>query len=663
MGGYPATSVVISEFRFIGDGAGNDEFVELYNPTGNPIDITGWLIRGSNNVGTVSTRATIPSVILQPGQYYLVAHTGYSGPVAADLTYGTGITTDGGVALTLADTTTIIDQVGLSTGSFYKEGNPQVSLTTNVDRSYERYIGGVNGNCQDDGDNFLDFVLLNPSNPQNASSAAVLCGAPTPTPTPTSTPTITATSTITSTATITSTITATSTITTTPTITPTTTVTSTPTTTGTPTKTPTKTVTSTLASTGPFSVLINEVAWAGTSSSRSADEWIELFNTTSTEINLNGWELRKFNGSIETVIVTFDVNDKIPGGGFFILAHASSNGDYDIFNDVDENKSFTDSLSNTGPIALQLYDSFGNKIDTANSGKALGWYAGNASTYSSMERRGKNYFDGTSAWFTFGGTPFAHNRNGVLVRGTPKRSNWAIAVTPTRVPVRTATRTPIPTNTPIPTYIPPDPRPIINEILPRPGFDWNKDGKVDVFDEFVEIKNLTSIDINLKGWKLDDELDFGSNPFTLPDVTLKPGQRVIFFALDTNILLSDGGDTVRLISPNGKIYDAYTYSIAKAEDQSICRLPDGNVFGGWFEDCIPTPNLTNTREGAAPTIPDAGYESPVCKLPDTLPADFLFAECHGYGADIWDADFWDQPKSSAARYLPQNTSKWEAIIE
>ncbi|HRK91128.1 MAG TPA: hypothetical protein PK152_18530, partial [Anaerolineales bacterium] len=38
---YPATSVVISEFRFRGDGGGNDEFIELYNPTGVSIDISG----------------------------------------------------------------------------------------------------------------------------------------------------------------------------------------------------------------------------------------------------------------------------------------------------------------------------------------------------------------------------------------------------------------------------------------------------------------------------------------------------------------------------------------------------------------------------------------------------------------------------------------------
>ncbi|MBE0682074.1 MAG: lamin tail domain-containing protein, partial [Anaerolineales bacterium] len=204
------------------------------------------------------------------------------------------------------------------------------------------------------------------------------------------------------------------------------------------------------------------------------------------------------------------------------------------------------------------------------------------------------------------------------------------------------------------------PRPIINEILPRPGFDWNQDGRVNVFDEFIEIKNLTSIDITLNGWKLDT---VSGGSFSLPNVTLKPGERIAFYSLETNLLLSDGGETVRLIDASGKIYDAYTYTIAKVEDRSICRLPDGNVFNGWYDDCIPTPNLSNTREGAVPSMPDEGFESPVCQLPDTLPADFLFAECHGYGANIWNAYYWDQLGMQGSWHLPQNTSKWEAIIE
>ena len=123
-----------------------------------------------------------------------------------------------------------------------------------------------------------------------------------------------------------------------------------------------------------------------------------------------------------------------------------------------------------------------------------------------------------------------------------------------------------------------------------------------------------------------------------------------------------GGDTVRLLNPSNKVFDAYTYSIAKVEDQSICRLPDGN--GSWYEDCIPTPNLTNTREGVVPSMPGGGvFESPVCELPDTLPADFLFAECRGFGANIWDSYYWDQFGWQGTQYIPENTSKWESFVE
>ena len=52
-------NVVISEFRFRGPSGGNDEFVELYNASAAAVDISGWLVKGSNSSGTNSTRATI----------------------------------------------------------------------------------------------------------------------------------------------------------------------------------------------------------------------------------------------------------------------------------------------------------------------------------------------------------------------------------------------------------------------------------------------------------------------------------------------------------------------------------------------------------------------------------------------------------------------------
>ena len=179
-----AQGVVISEFRTRGPLGGNDEFIELYNATGADVDIGGWLVRGSNNAGTVSTRATIPSpTTLAAGCHYLLTNatptTGYSGSVAGDRTFTTGITDDGGIALTLADNT-VVDQVGMSTGSAYKEGTPLTSLTTNVDRGYERKPGGASGSGQDTDDNSADFALVTPNNPQNKLSTCVSTGSTNP---------------------------------------------------------------------------------------------------------------------------------------------------------------------------------------------------------------------------------------------------------------------------------------------------------------------------------------------------------------------------------------------------------------------------------------------------------------------------------------------------
>ncbi|HRQ24302.1 MAG TPA: lamin tail domain-containing protein, partial [Anaerolineales bacterium] len=386
--------------------------------------------------------------------------------------------------------------------------------------------------------------------------------------------------------------------------TPTPTVTNTATETATPTNT--STASSTPISTGPLSVLINEIAWAGTSPNRTSDEWIELYNTESVGVNLNGWRLTIDTGNGEGNLATFGTNDNIPPGGFFLLARAAN-----IFTNITVDKTFSTTLPNDGAVVLRLYNAQDSLIDTANLSKGSGWHTGTGSpTYASMERRGK-VLDGASAWLTFSGTPIARNRDDSPVQGTPKASNWSLTVTPTPARTATATRTPTPTVTPLPPSI--NARLIINEILVRPGFDWNRDGRADVYDEFIEIKNLSPINVDLNGWRLDDQAVGGVNPFSLPNITLKPGEHAVFYRTQTNIPLSDGGGTVRLLNPRGLVYDEFTYIIAKQANRSFCRIPDGSFSAlSWQEDCIPTPNLPNTREGTAPTTPGGGVELPNC---------------------------------------------------
>ena len=175
-----STTVVISEFRTRGPSGGNDEFVELYNLSASQVNIGGWKINGSNNAGTAGTRLTIAAnTLLNPGCRFLATNSasgGYSGSVAGNQTYSTGITDDGGVAL-LNASNTVIDAAGMSSGSAYKEGTVLAPTTTSKNQSYERKPAGTNS--QDSDNNNNDFLYNDgASNPQNLSSNCTTGGAP-----------------------------------------------------------------------------------------------------------------------------------------------------------------------------------------------------------------------------------------------------------------------------------------------------------------------------------------------------------------------------------------------------------------------------------------------------------------------------------------------------
>ncbi len=605
--------IIISQFRTRGPAGASDEFVELYNADSTAVDISNWALRASSSDGTPSDRAVIPSgVSLQPGQHYLIANTSYVGSVTPDLQYGTSIADDGGLAIfSSANLNIPVDKVGMSDGSAYYEGTPLAPLSGNSDQSYERNSSTPPCAYTDSDNNAADFILRIPSDPHNSSSPLNVCGDPTSTPTLTPSPTATATFTPTRTPTITGTL-----------------------------PSPTATATPTMR------ILINEVAWAGTIASPS-DEWIELYNPGSATISLENWILKASDNS-----VYIPLHGSIAGGGYFLLAHDGT------FKDETIDETFTDSISNSG-LFLQLIDPTGIVTDTANSDGGA-WPAGYGYPYyDSMERHSTD-LDSPTAWYTFKGTPYAHDRYNNLVYGTPKQANWATSVTATPSPKATATKTKVPTR--IPTRIPtPIPIVVINEFLPRAGFDWNQDGQINTFDEFIEIANLGPGKMTLNGWKLDVSSG-DSSPYTIPLTVLAEGQHVVFYGSQTNIVLHDSGDTVRLLNASNAVMDAKTYTVVKKADQSWCRLPD--IRGSWYSDCSPTPNFPNRRTGPIPVpVPGTGLEEPFCPLADTVPEDFRLAECNDYGADMWQSGYWDKSSGQGDQVVPQDSSKWETFIE
>ena len=169
--------------------------------------------------------------------------------------------------------------------------------------------------------------------------------------------------------------------------------------------------------------------------------------------------------------------------------------------------------------------------------------------------------------------------------------------------------------------------------------------------------------MSLSGYSLDDEVNIGSSPFSLPAITISPGERIVFYGRETGLLLSDGGDGVRLLAPNGQLTDAYNYRVVRFPDQSFCRLPDNGGADDWNTNCFPTPGLQNALSGSSvspPNIPDAESQ---CPIADTLPIDFILAECPPFGNNIWRSSYWDEPGWYDEKYLPESPGKWPVFAD
>lgn len=154
----------------------------------------------------------------------------------------------------------------------------------------------------------------------------------------------------------------------------------------------------------PESILINEVAWAGTFTSPS-DEWIELWNPGTEPINLFGWTLTDGN----------DVRVHLAG--------VLESDDYALLERTDDETIptlpafalYSGALADDGE-SLHLIDPAGNEIDALNPGNDA-WPAGDAVLRASMER-----VDG--GWRTFSLEYFVRRDPlGRPIRGTPASIN------------------------------------------------------------------------------------------------------------------------------------------------------------------------------------------------------------------------------------------------
>ena len=92
----------------------------------------------------------------------------------------------------------------------------------------------------------------------------------------------------------------------------------------------------------------------------------------------------------------------------------------------------------------------------------------------------------------------------------------------------------------------------LNEALPNPtGSDSTL--------EFIELYNSNGYSVELGDWQLDDGAG-GSHPYTIPKQTIIPPLNyLVFYAEDTKIALNNNGDEIRLFIPSNQLADSIIY--------------------------------------------------------------------------------------------------------
>jgi len=177
-------NILISEIKLTGGpGKTQEDFIELYNPNSQPIDLSGWKLKKRTKTGSESSLGTFDSGLSIPAHgFFLWANSneGFAAQVGADMARSYTVAANNSVALINSEGNTV-DAVawGIDLVNSFGEGVP-IPDELEANQSYERKIkdscarptdeGELLGNGCDTDDNRADFVVRTVSHPQNTKS-------------------------------------------------------------------------------------------------------------------------------------------------------------------------------------------------------------------------------------------------------------------------------------------------------------------------------------------------------------------------------------------------------------------------------------------------------------------------------------------------------------
>jgi uncharacterized protein YdeI (BOF family) len=184
-----ADHIVISQvFGAGGNGTGsatsplapfNKDFIELYNPTDQPISLEGWKVEYASATGSFTNSTLLTKSIPAHGFYLITQAGGTVGidPPTADDIGGINMSGSNGKVRLVNKDAVVVDLVGFGSATTYEGTEGPAKVLSNITSAQRRPYAKVNpapgkGNAWDTDNNAADFFVGPVTTPRNSSSPA-----------------------------------------------------------------------------------------------------------------------------------------------------------------------------------------------------------------------------------------------------------------------------------------------------------------------------------------------------------------------------------------------------------------------------------------------------------------------------------------------------------
>lgn len=335
-------------------------------------------------------------------------------------------------------------------------------------------------------------------------------------------------------------------------------------------------------------IVISEVQIGGET---VCDEFVELYNPTALDVNLENWDLKRKTKSGTESNMLNNIEGAIPAYGYFLIIPRANCGDnnnkncYQGLITADDEYTTDSFLANDNTILL--YDDGGNLIDKVGWGEAIDFenevIVNNPENKQSLERININgVIQDTD-----------NNKNDFALQINSNPQNSSVVNNDQDISVDNNNddeilSVPFMKEEDDEIYLSPsqeENKIIITEFLPDPE-DSDRD------NEFIEIYNDGSAEVDLSGWTLEDKM--GSiKKFVISDgVKINAGNYKAFYSDETRITLNNSGDGVILKDSKNNIIDETEISDVALEERAFVLDENEN----WIWTMRPTPGRENVIE-------------------------------------------------------------------